>query len=202
MHRVGTVRTIANCFDCVRSNGRELGCAMNLPARRAGGSMHRSGHHSTLGRLEESAGNPRIRSAPATTALEDRARIERRLLLRLRRRKLAESSASLLTAQQRRGVGSDCVCKPRSSNRTLGYTRGLKVAVSIPNELFDRVERLRRQERSSRSKLVAVALSEYVARHAGDEVTEAMNRVCEDVDTEPDEFTRTASRRVLERSEW
>lgn len=78
----------------------------------------------------------------------------------------------------------------------------MKFAVSIPSDLFNRIERLRRQERSSRSKLVAVALTEYVARHAGDEVTEAMNRVCEDVNTEPGDFTRTASRRVLERSEW
>lgn len=78
----------------------------------------------------------------------------------------------------------------------------MKFAVSIPSDLFNRVEQLRCQERSSRSKLVAVALTEYVARHAGDEVTETMNRVCEDVNTEPDDFTRTASRRVLERSGW
>lgn len=68
--------------------------------------------------------------------------------------------------------------------------------------LSHRVGRLRRQERSSRSKLVAVALTEYVARHAGDEVTEAMNRVLEAVNTKPDTFTRTASRKVLKRSEW
>ena len=78
----------------------------------------------------------------------------------------------------------------------------MKFAVSIPSDLFNRVERLRRQERRSRSKLVALALTEYVARHAGDEVTEAMNRVCEDVNTKPDDFARIAGQRVLERSEW
>ena len=83
-----------------------------------------------------------------------------------------------------------------------GYTPGMKVAVSIPNDLFDRVEQLRRQERRSRSNLFAVALAEYVARHSSAEVTEAMNRVCAHVNTQPDNFVRIASRRVLERSEW
>jgi len=110
--------------------------------------------------------------------------------------------ASLLSAQQSPGSFSGCVCGTHSSNRATSYTLGMKFAVSIPSDLFNSVERLRCQERSSRSKLVAVALAEYVARHAGDEVTEAMNRVCEDVDTQPDDFTRNASRRVLERSEW
>lgn len=84
----------------------------------------------------------------------------------------------------------------------MGYTLGMKVAVSIPSDLFERVEQLRRQERRSRSNLFAVALAEYVARHGSDEVTEAMNRVCANVDTEPDDFVRTVSRGALERSEW
>lgn len=91
---------------------------------------------------------------------------------------------------------------PHGPNRTTSYALGMKFAVSIPSDLFNRVERLRRQERRSRSKLVALALTEYVARHAGDEVTEAMNRVCEGVNTKPDDFARIAGQRVLERSEW
>ena len=83
-----------------------------------------------------------------------------------------------------------------------GYTLGMKVAVSIPSDLFERVEQLRREQRRSRSNLFAVALAEYVARHDSDEVTEAMNRVCANVNTEPDDLVRTASQRVLERSEW
>ena len=78
----------------------------------------------------------------------------------------------------------------------------MKVAVSIPDELFEAVERLRLRQNESRSKLFALALSEYVLRHAPDEVTAAMNRVCDDVGGETDDFVRTASRRTLERSEW
>lgn len=86
--------------------------------------------------------------------------------------------------------------------RRRGYTLGMKIAVSIPDDLFARCERLRRREQRSRSNVFSAALTEYIARHAPDEVTEAMNRVCADVDTVPGDFIQTASRRILEQTEW
>ena len=54
----------------------------------------------------------------------------------------------------------------------------MKVAVSIPDE-------------------------EYVGRHAAPSVTQALDRVLEEVGVyEADEFTRRASRRALGRSDW
>ena len=78
----------------------------------------------------------------------------------------------------------------------------MKTAVSIPDEVFKRVERLARRARRSRSEVFSAALSEYVARHAPDEVTEAMDRVCAQVGNQPDDFVSTAARRVLETTEW
>ncbi|MBI2194293.1 MAG: hypothetical protein HYU36_20135 [Planctomycetes bacterium] len=78
----------------------------------------------------------------------------------------------------------------------------MKTAVSIPDEVFEKAERLARRVRCSRSQLFSAALSEYVARHAPDEVTEAMNRVCEQVGNQPDAFVAAAGRRVLEKTEW
>ena len=78
----------------------------------------------------------------------------------------------------------------------------MKTAVSIPDEVFEKVERLAEREQRSRSEVYSAALREYVARHAPDEVTEAMNRVCDQVGAEPDEFLAAAARRVLERVEW
>ena len=83
-----------------------------------------------------------------------------------------------------------------------GYTFGMKTAVSIPDEVFAKAERLARRSKRSRSELFSAALSEYVARHAPDEVTEAMNRVCDDVGEQADRFVAAAGRRMLERSEW
>ena len=78
----------------------------------------------------------------------------------------------------------------------------MKTDVSIPDEIFETVERLAEREQRSRSELYSAALREYVARHAPDETTEAMNQVCDRVGTGPDGFLTVAARRVLERVEW
>lgn len=79
----------------------------------------------------------------------------------------------------------------------------MKTAVSLPNDLFHAAERQAKRARKSRSQLYAEALDEYLARHAPDEVTEAMDRVVERInEPEPDPFVAAAGRRVLERTEW
>lgn len=88
------------------------------------------------------------------------------------------------------------------SARRTGYTSGMKTAVSIPDETFDQAERLAKREGRSRSEVYSAALREYVARHAPEEVTEAMNRVCDEVAGEPDTFATVAGERVLERVDW
>jgi metal-responsive CopG/Arc/MetJ family transcriptional regulator len=78
----------------------------------------------------------------------------------------------------------------------------MKTAVSIPDDVFKGAERLARRTKKSRSQLYSDAVKEYVLRHSPDEVTEAMNRVCEVLKSTKDEFVSAAARRTLERSEW
>lgn len=78
----------------------------------------------------------------------------------------------------------------------------MKTAVSVPDELFERAERLARRSRQTRSEVFSRALREYVARHAADEVTEAVDRVCAEVGELQDRFVGAATRRALEGSEW
>jgi predicted transcriptional regulator len=92
--------------------------------------------------------------------------------------------------------------RQRVEPRLIGYTFGMKTAVSIPDEIFEKVERLARRAGRSRSEVFAAALAEYVARHAPDEVTDAMDRVIADVGDLPDTFVAAAGRRVLEQTEW
>jgi len=75
----------------------------------------------------------------------------------------------------------------------------MKTAVSIPDDVFEKVERLARRGRRSRSEVYSAALREYVARHSPDEVTEAMNKVCDEVE-QGDDFVRAAAHRRLEES--
>ena len=79
----------------------------------------------------------------------------------------------------------------------------MKTAVSVPDELFQAAERHARRSSKSRSRLYTDAIAEYLAKHAPDEVTEAMNRVVDPLgDTARDDFVSRAAQQALERSEW
>ena len=78
----------------------------------------------------------------------------------------------------------------------------MKTAVSIPDEVFEKVERLARRARKSRSEVFSAALREYVARHAPDEVTDSINEVCDRLGKQEAPFVETAARRILEKAEW
>ena len=78
----------------------------------------------------------------------------------------------------------------------------MKTAVSIPDDIFERAECLARREQRSRSDVYATALAEYVARHTNDEITDTMNRVCDEVGENDDAFLTAAARRVLDDVEW
>ena len=78
----------------------------------------------------------------------------------------------------------------------------MKTAVSIPDEIFEQAERLARRSGQTRSYVFSQALREYVARHSPEEVTRAMDEVCEAVGDQRDPFTAGAARRTLAPIEW
>ena len=83
----------------------------------------------------------------------------------------------------------------------MGYTLGMKTAISLPDEVFEAADRLAHRMRTSRSALYARALAEFIARYDTDEVTERMNRVLADVGP-VDGFAAAAARQTLEDTEW
>ena len=78
----------------------------------------------------------------------------------------------------------------------------MKTAVSIPDDVFADAERLARRLRKSRSQLYSHALREYVSHHAGDDVTEALDKVYSDAAAGRDGFAKAAGRRRLQRVDW
>lgn len=84
----------------------------------------------------------------------------------------------------------------------IGYTFGMKIAVSVPDDVFEEAERLARRMKRSRSEVYSRALAEYLARHTPDRVTDAMDRTLAEIDEPADHFPRAASKRVLKRSDW
>ena len=84
----------------------------------------------------------------------------------------------------------------------IGNTKSMKVAVSIPDDVFAEAEALAKRLKSSRSEIYSRALGEFIGTHAPDRVTERMNDVVRDVDIEPDAFSVSAARQILTKTEW
>jgi metal-responsive CopG/Arc/MetJ family transcriptional regulator len=80
----------------------------------------------------------------------------------------------------------------------------MKTAVSVPEDVFARADRLARAQGKSRSEVYSAALREYLARHAPDEVTEMVDRVMEELGeaSAPGAFVVQAARRRLESADW
>lgn len=78
----------------------------------------------------------------------------------------------------------------------------MKIGVSVPDDVFEEAEQLARRMKRSRSEVYSRALAEYVARHAPDRVTEAMDRALTEIGEPADQFLRATSRRILKRSDW
>lgn len=57
----------------------------------------------------------------------------------------------------------------------------MKTKVSIPDAVFEQADRLAAELQISRSRLYSQALSEFVARHSSDSITETMNRVVSEI---------------------
>ena len=78
----------------------------------------------------------------------------------------------------------------------------MKTAISLPEAVFEEAERFARHLKKSRSQLYVEALTEYLARHAPNNITEAMNGVCDHLTEQDTEFATTAAHRTLARESW
>ncbi len=59
----------------------------------------------------------------------------------------------------------------------LGYTNGMKTAISVPDKVFESAEQLARRIGLSRSELYVTALVGYLKEHNEDRLVEKLNEV-------------------------
>jgi len=78
----------------------------------------------------------------------------------------------------------------------------MKTAVSIPDDVFEDAERLASRLHTSRSKLYARALAEFVARHDDDRVTALMDEAVREAGGQGDAFVAAAAQQSVQRAEW
>ena len=78
----------------------------------------------------------------------------------------------------------------------------MKVALSIPDEIFQSGEALSKRLGVSRSRLYATALVEFVAKHRGRKITERLDAVYGSEDSRLPRALRRMQSRSLMREPW
>ncbi len=78
----------------------------------------------------------------------------------------------------------------------------MKIAISLPDDIFAEGEALARSLKTSRSQLYARALREFALRQNPDGLTEAVNAALAEAGDEATDFNRAAARRAFAATEW
>jgi predicted transcriptional regulator len=80
----------------------------------------------------------------------------------------------------------------------------MKTAISVPDDVFEKAERLARREGRSRSEVYSTALREYVARHEPDDLTVAIDDALAQIGDggAADGFVQAAAVASLRSTEW
>ena len=89
-----------------------------------------------------------------------------------------------------------------ASDPETGYTKGMKTAISVPDEVFEQGEQAAKRLKLSRSELYSRAMSEYLARHTDSEVTAAINAAISEAGQPADPVLSAHNRRRVLESEW
>ena len=84
----------------------------------------------------------------------------------------------------------------------LWYYYGMKLALSIPDDLFASAETLSKRLGLSRSRLYATALEDFLAKHQAKKVTERLNAVYASQGSLVDRDTRRLQARSLGKNPW
>ena len=78
----------------------------------------------------------------------------------------------------------------------------MKTAISLPDELFLSANDLAKRQGVSRSRLFAVAVAEYLAKHRDTDVTSKLNEVLARESNVVEPALRTAQARSVRSTKW
>jgi metal-responsive CopG/Arc/MetJ family transcriptional regulator len=78
----------------------------------------------------------------------------------------------------------------------------MKIALSIPDDLFRAGEALSKRAGVSRSRLYASALADFLAKHEGRSITERLNALYAEEESGLDRRVRRAQKRAVTGEGW
>ena len=87
------------------------------------------------------------------------------------------------------------------------HTNGMKIAISIPDNIFREVKKLAEEQKRSRSEVIVEAVREYLKDLESSRLLDALNEAYSTPETEEERDARNAAlehykRTVLEKEEW
>lgn len=78
----------------------------------------------------------------------------------------------------------------------------MKIAISLPDPVFQAAERFAKERGMARSQLVAEALEAYLAQHGAEAITAQLDQVYATQDSELDEAWTQAQSTLLQDEAW
>jgi metal-responsive CopG/Arc/MetJ family transcriptional regulator len=78
----------------------------------------------------------------------------------------------------------------------------MKVAVSVPEPVFEAAERVSKRMRIPRSQLYSRAIAAFVREHSGEDITKALNAVYAKASSALEPGWESASLEILRREKW
>jgi hypothetical protein len=78
----------------------------------------------------------------------------------------------------------------------------MKIAVSIPDDVFEHGEALAKRMKLPRSKIYAQALGAYVSTQDPNRLTATLNEIVDDIGPQDLQFVRKAAFELLKKTEW
>jgi len=78
----------------------------------------------------------------------------------------------------------------------------MKTAISIPDDVFARVESFAHRRKMTRSSLFTVAVDEYLLHHRNDDVTRRLNEVYASEDSSLDPVFARLQSLLLPKEDW
>lgn len=97
--------------------------------------------------------------------------------------------------------------RPLDSRNTSIHTNGMKIAISIPDDVFREVKKAAEEQKRSRSEIFVEAVRAYLEKIESRRILAALNDAYAGPETRKEKDTRAASlelykRTVLKREKW
>lgn len=81
----------------------------------------------------------------------------------------------------------------------IGHTNSMKTAISVPDHIFEEVNKLARENKTSRSRIFCAAVEEYLKKVKAHKILDALNAAYVDETTHEEKILLAKTKKYYER---